>query len=197
VHLLLIRHALPQRIELTEGRADPELAPLGWEQAGRLAAWLLAEPLDAVCSSPLRRAVQTAEPLAEATGHVVEIVDGLAEWDRDSSSYVPIEELRAADDPVWKSLAAGALHELGVDGPGFQARVVAAIDGIAADRPDQVVAVVCHGGVLNAYLSAVLGLDRMLFFPPDYTCINRVEVGRTGKRLLRSLNETPHLRGLG
>ena len=196
MHLLLIRHALPLRVELAEGPADPELAPRGWEQAGRLAAWLLAERVDAVCASPLRRAVQTAEPLAEATGHPVEIVDGLAEWDRQSSSYVPIEELRAANDPMWKSLAAGALHELGVDGPQFQGRVVTTIDAIAAAHPDQVVAVVCHGGVLNAYLSAVLGLDRVLFFPPDYTCINRVEVGRSGKRLLRTLNETPHLRDL-
>ncbi len=196
MHLLLIRHALPVRVEVASGPADPELAPRGWEQAGRLAAWLLAEPVDAVCSSPLRRARQTAEPLAEATGHRVQIVDGLSEWDRDSSSYVPIEELRAANDPMWKSLAAGALHELGVDGPSFQARVVAAVDGIAADHPDQTVAVVCHGGVLNAYLSAVLGLDRVLFFPPDYTCINRVQVGRSGKRLLRTLNETPHLRDL-
>jgi 2,3-bisphosphoglycerate-dependent phosphoglycerate mutase len=196
VNLLLIRHALPLRVELESGPADPELAPQGWEQAGRLAAWLLSEPIDAVCASPLRRAVQTAEPLAEATGLEVEIVDGLAEWDRESSSYVPIEELRAANDPTWKSLAAGALHELGVDGPSFLARVVTTIDGIAAARPDQTVAVVCHGGVLNAYLSAVLGLDRLLFFPPDYTCINRVEVGRSGKRLLRTLNETPHLRGL-
>ena len=196
MNLLLIRHALPLRVELESGPADPELAPRGWEQAGRLAAWLLAEPVDAVCASPLRRAVQTAEPLAEATGLDVEIVDGLAEWDRESSSYVPIEELRAANDPTWQSLAAGALHELGVDGPSFLARVVSTIDGIAAQRPGQTVAVVCHGGVLNVYLSAVLGLDRLLFFPPDYTCINRVEVGRSGKRLLHTLNETPHLRGL-
>ena len=146
--------------------------------AGRpLAAWLPAEPLDAVLRSPLRRAVQTAEPLAEVTGLEVQIVDGLSEWDRQSSSYVPIEELRAANDPMWKSLAAGALHELGVDGPSFQGRVVAAVDGIAAAHAGQTVAVVCHGGVLNAYLSAVLGLDRVLFFPPDYTCINRVRSG--------------------
>jgi 2,3-bisphosphoglycerate-dependent phosphoglycerate mutase len=122
----------------------------------------------------------------------------MAEWDRGSSSYIPVEELKAANDPVWRSLAAGALHELGVDGPQFQARVVSAIDQIALDHPDQVVAAVCHGGVLNAYLSFVLGLDRMLFFPPDYTGISRVEVGRIeagrpGKRLLHSLNETPHL----
>lgn len=194
--LLLIRHALPLRLELDEGQgpADPELAPQGWDQARRLATWLLGETVDAVCSSPLRRALQTAEPLAEAKRLPIEVVDGVAEWDRGATSYIPVEELRAANDPTWKALAAGALDELGVDPVDFQGRVVAAMDQIAADHPDQVVAVVCHGGVLNAYLSAVLGLDRMLFFPPDYTCINRVEVGRSGKRLLRTLNETPHLR---
>ena len=194
--LLLIRHALPQRVELVEGPADPELSPEGFVQARRLAAWLASEPLDAVYSSPLRRAVQTAEPLAEVTGHPVQVVDGLAEWDREASSYIPIEELKAADDPVWKSLAAGELHELGVDGPSFQGRVVTAVAGIAAAHAGQTVAVVCHGGVVNAYLANVLGLDRLLFFQPDYTCISRVRVSSTGIRSLRTLNETPHLRGL-
>ena len=196
MHLLLIRHALPVRLEVTSGPADPELAPVGWDQAGRLAAWLLAEPVDAVCASPLRRAVQTAAPLAEAKRLDIEIVDGVAEWDRESTSYIPIEELRATRDPTWLALAAGELDQLGVDPVAFQDRVVTAMDQIATDYPDQTVAVVCHGGVLNAYLSAVLGLDRLLFFQPDYTCISRVQVGRSGRRLLRTLNETPHLRGL-
>jgi 2,3-bisphosphoglycerate-dependent phosphoglycerate mutase len=124
----------------------------------------------------------------------VRIVDGVAEWDRQASSYIPIEELQAAGDPVWKSLAAGALHELGVDAPTFQGTVVAAVNGIAAAHAGQRVAVVCHGGVINAYLAHVLGLDRVLFFPPDYTGINRVSVASSGVRTLRTLNETPHLR---
>ena len=193
--LLLIRHALPQRVELVEGPADPDLSPEGWTQAGRLAAWLASEGLDAVYSSPLRRALQTAEPLAEVTGHAVRVVDGLAEWDRQASSYIPIEELQAAGDPVWKSLAAGALHELGVDAPSFQGRVVEAVASIVADHPGETVAAVCHGGVLNAYLANVLGIDRVLFYAPDYTCINRVRISGSGVRSVRTLNETPHLRG--
>jgi len=192
---LLIRHALPMRVEQSEGPADPELAPAGWQQAGRLAAWLASEGIDAVYSSPLRRALQTAEPLAEVTGHAVRVVDGLAEWDRQASSYIPIEELQAAGDPVWKSLAAGALHELGVDAPSFQGRVVEAVASIVADHPGETVAAVCHGGVLNAYLANVLGIDRVLFYAPDYTCINRVRISGSGVRSVRTLNETPHLRG--
>jgi len=192
---LLIRHALPMRVEQSEGPADPELAPAGWQQAGRLAAWLASEGIDAVYSSPLRRALQTAEPLAEVTGHAVRVVDGLAEWDRQASSYIPIEELQAAGDPVWKSLAAGALHELGVDAPSFQGRVVESVASIVADHPGETVAAVCHGGVLNAYLANVLGIDRVLFYAPDYTCINRVRISGSGVRSVRTLNETPHLRG--
>jgi 2,3-bisphosphoglycerate-dependent phosphoglycerate mutase len=194
VELLLIRHALPLRVELEEGPADPELSGEGWGQAGKLAAWLASEHLDAVYTSPLRRAVQTAEPLAEVTGLRAVVADGLSEWDRQASSYIPIEELQAADDPMWKSLATGALHELGVDGPSFQAHVVATIDGLARAHPSQTIAAVCHGGVINAYVADVLGLDRILFFGPDYTCINRLRISGSGIRSLCTLNETAHLR---
>jgi probable phosphoglycerate mutase len=193
VELLLVRHALPQKVELDSGPADPELAPEGWKQAGRLAAWLASEPLDVVYTSPLRRAVQTAEPLAEVIGQAVHVCDGVAEWDRESSSYVPIEELQATQDPVWKALAAGALHELGVDPVAFQQRVVGSLAEVAARHRGERVVVVCHGGVLNAYLADVLGLDRVLFFRPDYTGISRVRVAPDGRRTVQSVNETGHL----
>jgi probable phosphoglycerate mutase len=57
------------------------------------------------------------------------------------------------------------------------------------------VAVVCHGGVINAYLSSVLGIDPILFFEPYYTCVNRVLAARTGERSILSVNETGHLEG--
>ena len=67
------------------------------------------------------------------------------------------------------------------------------IDGLAADHRGERIAVVCHGGVINAYAATVLGLDRMLFFSPDYTSISRVLIG-AGVRSIGTLNETPHLR---
>jgi probable phosphoglycerate mutase len=53
--------------------------------------------------------------------------------------------------------------------------------------------VVCHGGVINTYTGAILGLDRMLWFEPNYTSITRVLVHRGGQRSIVTLNETPHL----
>ena len=196
MQLLLIRHALPVRLELVEGPADPELAEVGIGQAERLAAWLAVESIDALYTSPLARAVQTGAPVAQLTGLEPTVVDGLAEWDRDSSAYIPIEELQAANDPVWQLLASGNhddLAELGIDPAAFRERVVSTIDGLAAAHRGERIAVVCHGGVINTYIATVLGLDRMLFFSPDYTSISRIMIG-AGVRSIGTLNETPHLR---
>ena len=56
MELVLVRHGLPVRRELTEGIADPELAPDGVTQAERLAEYLASEDIAAVYVSPLRRA---------------------------------------------------------------------------------------------------------------------------------------------
>jgi len=189
--LLLIRHALPVRIEDGDGPADPELSDEGWRQAGALAAWLADEEIDVMVASPLRRAQETAEPLARLLELEVATVDGLAEFDRNAPWYIPIEELKAADDPRWHAMVAG---DWDLDPDEFQRSVVAAVDGIIADNPGRTVAAVCHGGTINAYLSAVLGLEKLMFFVPDYTSVSRVRASRSGPRSLVSLNETAHLR---
>ncbi len=189
--LLLIRHALPVRIDGGDGPADPELSDDGWRQAGALGAWLADEPIDHIVASPLRRARETAQPLATLLDLEVEVVDGLAEFDRDAPWYVPIEELKAADDPRWHAMLAG---EWDLDPGEFQARVVAAVEGLVAAHPGRTVAAVCHGGTINAYLSAMLGLDRLMFFVPEYTSVSRVRASRSGDRSIVSLNEAGHLR---
>ena len=189
--LLLIRHALPVRIEDGDGPADPELSDEGWRQAGALAAWLADEEIDVMVASPLRRAQETAQPLAGLLELEVATVDGLAEFDRNAPWYIPIEELKAADDPRWHAMVAG---DWDLDPDEFQRSVVAAVDGIIAGHPGRTVAAVCHGGTINAFLSAILGLEKLMFFVPDYTSVSRVRASRSGPRSLVSLNETGHLR---
>jgi hypothetical protein len=53
---------------------------------------------------------------------------------------------------------------------------------------------VCHGGVINAWASHVLGIAELLFFAPDYTSINRFFAASSGERSVATLGETPHLR---
>lgn len=187
MELLLVRHALPVRVEGADGPADPPLSDAGRRQAEALASWLAGEPVDALYTSPMRRAVETAAPVAEALGIGPVVDEDLAEYDRDATDYIPLEELRAAGDPRWKE------HTVTDE---WLAAVVAAVERVVAAHPGQTVAVVAHGGVVNAYLAAVLGLPEPLFFEPAYTSISRVLASRAGHREVRSVNETAHVRGL-
>jgi len=198
MELLLIRHALPVRREVVEGPADPELSDKGWRQARLLADYLSVEAVHAIYASPLQRAVQTATPLAERFHLPVRLEDGIAEYDRHANAYIPVEELKAANDPRWQQLLNNEWPETDETLDEFAQRVFDSIEGIIANHRGENVAVVCHGGVINAYLARVLGRnDSTSFFYPNYTGINRVAAARTGKRQILSVNETAHLRGTG
>ena len=198
MELILIRHALPVRRELVEGAADPELSEAGTLQAAHLADYLATEPIHAVYASPLRRAAETAAPLAHRLGLAVTVADGVAEYDRHSNEYVPIEELKATNDPRWQRMLDDDWDDREETRTEFADRVHATVEGIVADHPGERVAVVCHGGVINAYLARVLGTpDSAGFFYPNYTSIHRVAAARSGQRQILTVNETSHLRGTG
>jgi len=198
MELMLIRHGLPVRRELSEGIADPELAPAGLQQARHLAEYLATEPIDAIYSSPLRRAHQTAIPLAALKGLAITTIDDVAESDRNSSEYVPIEELKAANDPRWHAMMSGEYAFGDESLPQFQSRVVVAVEALIAAHPGERIAVTCHGGVINMYLSHILGLGaKQSLFYPNYTSIHRVAASRGGHRNVITMNETSHLRGTG
>ena len=194
MNLLLIRHAEPVRIVDADGPADPPLVGRGQVQAELLGEWLSTESLDGIWSSPLRRARETAA--AVATHHGLELVidEELAEFDKEASSYIPYEELKATRDERFLAMVEGRLEDYDVDPATFQAGVVAAIERVIEANPGCTVGVVCHGGVINAYLAHVLGIDRLLFFEPGYTSISRVAASRGGHRSVVSLNELAHLR---
>ena len=198
MELLLVRHALPLRREMMVGPADPELSPDGRAQAEHLATYLSSEHLDAIYASPLRRAYQTAEAVAAPHAAIVQICDGVAEFDRLSGHYIPTEELRATNDPRYQAMINGEWDTDEETSAEFGARVVIVIEGLIDNHAGQRVAVVCHGGVINAYLCHVLGLSHLRgFFYPNYTSINRVAAARGGIRSVVTINETSHLRGTG
>lgn len=198
MELLLIRHALPVRREVESGAADPELSDDGHAQAQHLAEYLAAETLDAVYASPMRRAHQTAVPLARSQGKDIVLIDDVAEWDRNSNEYVPVEELKATNDPRWQAILRGEWNTHEEPTEQFQARVVAAIERVIDAHGGDRIAVVCHGGVINTYLSHILGIQKApSFFYPNYTSIHRVAAARGGERTVVTVNETAHLRSTG
>jgi broad specificity phosphatase PhoE len=195
VEIVFVRHGLPLRVELETGIADPELAAEGHEQAEKMAAYLGVEDVEAVYVSPLRRALETARPLCKVLGLEAVVSEGVAEFDRNSREYVPVEELRATNDPRWEKLLRGEWDGVDEDPSIFKARVVATVEDMIARHPGGRVVVVCHGGVINQYLAHVLGIETHVgFFYPKYTSIHRVMAARSGERSIVSINEASHLR---
>ncbi len=198
MELIVVRHGRPESVHTrTSGTgADPHLTDEGLEQAGRLADFLAARNElrpEHVYSSPMHRAAETARPLAEALGVEVEVDDRLAEFDQGASSYVPVEQSRADRAEQWRALESGVWGSHRFDPAAFEARVLAAFESVIDAHPGGRVAVVCHGGVINAFLSRLLDRPRSMFVQLEYTSFSRLLASTGGVRQLRSINETPHL----
>jgi probable phosphoglycerate mutase len=192
VQLLLIRHALPLRSEAGQG-SDPELSEAGIEQARRLPGALARFPIARVVASPQRRALQTARPVAESLGLAVEIDERFAEYDREMSTYIPIEDIRSENPAEWARMADGHLPS-GVDEAAFLARVAAGIDAVVtASEHEETVAVVGHGGVINVVLHQILGTARLLSVPVDYASVTRLLFARSGQASVVAVNCSEHV----
>ena len=198
MELVLVRHALPVRVDATPdgAPADPGLAERGFAQAERVVAALAHDTVDALYSSPSRRSLETAKPVVDALDLPLQIEPGIAEFDSRDTAYVPVEELRASGDPRWHALARGDLYSAGVDPVEFRARVVAGVERIAAAHPGGRAVLFTHSGAINAYAGHVLGRPETIWFGPAYCSLTRIAAARGGRRGVVSLNETGHVRDL-
>jgi probable phosphoglycerate mutase len=192
MQVLLVRHALPLRSERGQG-SDPDLSDEGKAQVARLPAALARFPISRVLSSPQRRAIRTAEPVAAARELPVEVDERFAEYDRDLPVYIPIEQIREENPQEWARLAQGHLPGA-VDEDAFRARVLAAVDDlVAAADPEDTVAVFSHGGVINLLLHEILGTARLLSFPVDYASVTRLLYSRSGQATVATVNAVEHV----
>jgi broad specificity phosphatase PhoE len=192
VQVLLIRHALPLRSEPGEG-SDPDLSAEGIEQAKRLPDALARFPISRLVSSPQRRAVQTAQPVADALGLDIDIDDRLAEYDRDLAHYIPIEQIAAEYPEELARLAGGHLPST-VDEDAFLARINDGIRDIASSgEHEDTVAVFSHGGVINGLLHSILRTDKILCVNIDYAGVSRLLSSRRGELYVASVNGTEHV----
>lgn len=194
MELILIRHGLPQKIVNEDGTpADPSLSEIGQRQAARMAEWMHSEQIDRLYSSPMKRAVETAEPLSNIFSLDIEIKDGVAEYDQHTEHYIPVEQLKEIDYERWLRLMRG---EVDSDFDAFSIRVIRDLESIIAENKSKRVAVTCHGGVINVWTAHVIGFAPRMFFNPDYTSINRFRAASSGEKSVINLNEAVHLKQL-
>jgi broad specificity phosphatase PhoE len=205
--LILVRHGqqdFPDPATAKIGDwVDPPLSDLGRRQAVAAGLMLARERVDAVYSSHLLRASDTARAIARQHDLDVEVEEDLREIEtfrdlpRDVSPVEAVGELRLKGarerfvrQRTWDVYPyTERNHE-------FRHRTINVIEGIVALHPGQRVVVACHGGVINAYVAEVLGLRSAMFFRPAHASVHRVRAHDT-VRALSSLNETHHLVGEG
>ncbi len=162
--------------------ADPPLDDVGKAQALALTRRLRKMPSPAaIYCSPLTRARETIQPFLDATGATATYLDDLAEWHAGDWELKEFEELLGEhpemptrillQDPVF------VLAPNSEPVADFRRRVVDAVEGALAAHDDGDLWIVCHGGVINAYIGDVLGVtDQEMFFLPANTSINTVKV---------------------
>jgi alpha-ribazole phosphatase len=180
--LYLLRHGEVE--QAGEGRffghTDVALSSTGLEQATALGRALARESIVAVYASDLRRARESATPLAEARGTRPEIVPALREVAMGAWEGLTLAEIRARDP---RRIAGWLADPVGVPFPGgedlrdLRARVVPALDALLARHVGQRLAVVAHGGSNRIILAEALGLPlaNVLRLAQDYACWNLIE----------------------
>ena len=181
--LLLVRNAEPDYAAwAAEGMSEPALSGRGRQQTMRLATRLCGLEIDAVYSSTTRSATETATLVAAAGDLRVVLVPDLRDLELSPSALngsagdrQRLEAelcVRFANHPRWD-----ALRGVEPTRP-FRHRTIQAIEAIASTSEGRRVAIVTHQANINAYLSMVLGIERDMFFRPEFTSISTVRIVR-------------------
>jgi probable phosphoglycerate mutase len=157
--ILLVRHGETDwnRERRWQGHADRPLNDTGRAQARELAERLAAEPLEAIYSSDLARARETAEIVASRLGLPVGIDPRLREVDVGEWSGLTMAEVELRFPAgIRRRLDGGTGWDRGETYEQMAERVVAALHDIAAAHDGRVLAV-SHGGAMRAVWTAAGG----------------------------------------
>ena len=197
--LLLARHgqSLSNAVRRFQGMQDVPLSELGARQAEALGLALRSRRISAVYTSPLERARRTAEIAAASFGLPLQAVHDLRELSLGDWEGLTVEEVSAQPgDPYarWVRDPVACLPPGAEPLSEVQARVVRAMAEIADAHPNgQDVLVVCHGGVISAYLAHCLGLPLSSIWR---LTLSNGSITEVAPPRVRTVNSTRHLMAL-
>jgi len=195
--LLLIRHGENEYVKTSKlaGRLpNVHLNERGRQQATDLAEALKHAPLKAIYSSPLERAVETAEPIAQA--HKLEIQLRPALMDTDVGKWQGRSWKVLSRTKKWKIVQQAPSRFTFPDGESFlqtQTRIASCLDEIAASHKQRdIVAVVFHADPIRLAVAHFLGmpLDHFQRLACDTGSVTVFYVSETGAHIMK-LNQRP------
>lgn len=189
--IYLIRHGETElnASNTVRGRLEIPLSEHGLKQADLLGAYLKNKKFDAIYSSPLKRAVQTAEAIARYQGLAVQPIEGFNDLDFGKWEGLPFAEVKArypGDYKLWREQP----HLLQIpDGERLDSvrhRAMAALDSIFKTSP-KTIAIVTHRVLTKVMVCSMLGLDDSHFWNVEHdTCGVTVFIyGKSGFILLK------------
>ena len=197
---ILIRHGQTgwNRQERFRGWVDIDLDDTGRGQAkaaaGRVSQW----EVTAIYSSPLKRALTTAQALADITGLEVGTVNGITDmhfgvWQ--GMSIANVKERYPDQFDLWCHHPERLEIPDGETLEEVRQRAAATVEELAARHEGETIAVVTHRVVCRVLLCHLLGLDNAHFWQieQDTTAINVFDI-EEGRTIVHLINDTCHLR---
>ena len=140
------------------------MSEIGHQQAKRTAEYLKNEGIDHIAASTMRRAHETAMPLAELLGLEIELIDDLKESDHKSKTYVPAEEMDPETPAVAKLLEATFTRTFSVtDSIPLRNALLRGFDHVIDSNRSKTVVTFCHGMTTSVFLRSILKITRPTF----------------------------------
>jgi broad specificity phosphatase PhoE len=199
--LILVRHGETEWNiqEVFRGRIDVELNETGLKQAELLAKYLSNTKIDAIYSSPLRRALKTAKIIASHRRLKVEIAPGLTDFDFGKWQGLPHQEVKLRYKKLYAQWLKNPHLARMPDGESLndvRERALGVVKEAVA-RHEGTVVFVSHRVVNKVLICALLGLDNSHFWDiRQDVCGMTTFVYEKGRFILTKHNDTSYLRPL-
>ena len=200
--IYLVRHGQTawNKEEIFRGRTDVPLDETGLKQAELAGQYFKGIEIHAIYSSPLSRAWQTAQKIAQIQTVKVEPLEGILDMSFGDWEGHAHQEIRKMDNETYRQWVESP-HLVKLPGgeslDDVRGRAMAALEEVLRKHSEKTIVLVSHRVVCKVMICAILGLDNSHFWQiaQDTTAINLIQY-KKGKYILSLMNETCHLKAL-
>jgi len=200
--IYLIRHGQTawNKEEVFRGRTDIPLDETGLRQAELAGEYFRGMKIHGIYSSPLSRAWETAQKIAQFHDLKVEPLPGIIDMSFGNWEGHAHQEIQKIDRETYRRWR-GEPHLVRLPGgeslDDVRLRAMAALEEVIRNHPGRTLILVSHRVVNKVLICGILGLDNSHFWQitQDTTAINLIQY-RDGKYILSLMNETCHLKAL-
>ena len=200
--IYLIRHGQTawNKEEIFRGRTDVPLNAIGMREAELAGEYLKDKEIHVIYSSPLSRAWQTAQKIAQFHNLEVQPLNGIIDMSFGRWEGHSLQEIQKNDGELYRQWREEPHRVRIPDGESLdevRIRTMAALEEMIQLHPEKTLVLVSHRVITKVLICGILGIDNSHFWQigQDTTAINLIQQ-RNGKYILSLMNETCHLKPL-